>query len=166
VTVQPEATGVAVVKSFQDIIDEALQRVEELFPWDLEEALQDNPQILLLDIREPYEYDAMRIRGSLNVPRGILETACEYDYEDTVPELVEARDRDIVLICRSGNRSVLAADVMQQMGYRRVKSLKTGLRGWSDYEQEMVDGNEKPVDEDTAIEYFTARLRPEQLSKK
>ena len=108
----------------------------------------------------------MHIEGALSVPRGILETACDYDYEETVPELVEARDREIVVICRSGKRSVLAADVMRQMGFRRVRSLKTGMRGWSDYEQAMVDAGGKTVDEDTAIEYFTPKLRPEQLSRK
>lgn len=154
------------VKSFEELVNDCLDEVEELFPWDLEELLQNDPGILILDIREPYEFDAMHIRNSVNVPRGVLESACEYDYEETVPELVEARERDIVVICRSGKRSVLAADVMQKMGYTKVKSLKTGLRGWSDYEQEMVDANGQPVDEDSAIDYFTPKLRPEQLSKK
>ena len=154
------------VKSFEELVNECLDRVEELFPWDLEELLQQDPAIMLLDIREPYEFAAMHIRNAMNVPRGVLESACEYDYEETVPELVQARERDIVVICRSGKRSVLAADVMQKMGYGRVKSLKTGLRGWSDYEQEMVDADGEVVDEDTAIDYFTPKLRPEQLSRK
>lgn len=154
------------MKSFDDIVNESLKNVQELFPWDLEEALQNRPDLLLLDIREPYEFEAMHIKGAINVPRGILESACEYDYEETVPELVEAREREIVLICRSGKRSVLAADVMQQMGYKNVKSLKTGLRGWSDYEQDLIDKTEQLVDEDSAIDYFTPKLRPEQLSKK
>lgn len=153
------------MKSFDDFIAEALKTVSELFPWDLEEELQNNPDLLLLDIREPGEFEAMRIEGAINVPRGILETACDYDYEETEPELAAARERDIVVICRSGKRSVLAADVMQQMGYLNIRSLKTGMRGWSDYEQEMVDGNGVPVDEDSAIDYFTPKLRPEQLSK-
>jgi rhodanese-related sulfurtransferase len=154
------------IKSIDDFINEALKNVDELFPWDLEEKINSNTDILLLDIREPYEFGAMHIKGAFNVPRGILETACDYDYEETVPELVEAREREIVVICRSGKRSVLAADVMQQMGYRKVRSLKTGMRGWRDYEQEMVDAVGEAVDEDAAIEYFTPRLRPEQLSKK
>ncbi|HFD80265.1 MAG TPA: rhodanese-like domain-containing protein [Gammaproteobacteria bacterium] len=154
------------MKTIDDFLEEALKTVDELFPWDLEEEIDKHPDLLLLDVREPYEFDAMHIRGAINVPRGILETACSYDFEETVPELVEARERDIVVICRSGKRSALAASVMQQMGYRSVRSLKTGMRGWSDYEQEMVDADGKPVDEDTAIEYFTPRLRPEQLSKR
>jgi len=65
------------MKTFQALIADALQRVEELFPWDLAEKLAADSDILLVDIREPYEFDAMHIRGSLNVPRGILEMACE-----------------------------------------------------------------------------------------
>jgi len=158
--------GRRTVKSFEELVNDCLDRVEELFPWDLEELLQQDPDIMLLDIREPYEFSAMHIRNAINVPRGVLESACEYDYEETVPELVAARERDIVVICRSGKRSVLAADVMQKMGYSSVKSLKTGLRGWSDYEQEMVDAYGQVVDEDTAIDYFTPKLRPDQLSRK
>ncbi len=154
------------MKTIDDFIAEALTTVDELFPWDLVEDLQNNPDLLLLDIREPYEFDAMHISGAINVPRGILETACDYDYEETLPELVEARERDIIVICRSGKRSALAADVMQQMGYQKARSLKTGMRGWSDYEQKMIDGNGNLVDEDAAIDYFTPKLRPEQLSKK
>ncbi len=154
------------MKTYAQLVDEALQRVDELYPWDLVELLEAGEDILLVDIREPYEYAAMHIDGALNVPRGILETACEYDFEETVPELAAARQRQIVLMCRSGKRSALAADVMQQLGYSKVKSLSTGMRGWSDYEQEMVNGEGRPVDENSAIEYFTARLRPEQLSKK
>ena len=153
-------------KSFEDLVNASLEEVDELFPWDLEQRLQQEDRPLLLDIREPYEFGAMHIRGSLNVPRGVLESACEYDYEETLPELVEARDKDIVVICRSGKRSALAADVMQKLGYESVWSLKTGLRGWSDYEQELVDADGQPVDDDTAIDYFTPRLRPEQLSRK
>lgn len=151
------------MKTFEQIINEALDHVEEIFPWDLADTLQQTPRPILLDVREPYEFDAMHIEGALNVPRGILESACEYNYEETVPELVEAREQEIVVICRSGKRSVLVADVMQKMGYQNVKSLKTGMRGWSDDDQEMIDADGKPVDEDSAIEYFTPRLRPEQI---
>ncbi len=153
------------MKSIDDFLKEALKNVEELFPWDLEIELRDKPDILLLDVREPYEYAAMHIEGAINVPRGILETACSDDYEETQPVLVEAREREIVVVCRSGKRSVLAADILQQMGFRKVRSLKTGMRGWSDYEQGMVDADGRAVDEDAAIDYFTPKLRPEQLSK-
>ncbi len=150
------------MKTFTQLVAESAKNVDEIFPWDLEDKL-DNPP-LLLDVREPYEFDAMHVKDSLNVPRGILETACEYDFEETVPELVEAREQEIVVICRSGNRSIFAAEVMLKMGYKNVVSLKTGLRGWVDYELPLVDANQQEVDEDTADEYFTPKLRPEQMN--
>nr|WP_222932279.1 rhodanese-like domain-containing protein [Allochromatium humboldtianum] len=131
-------------------------------PWDLEERIQANPELLIVDVREPEEFAAMHIEGSINVPRGILESACEWDYEETVPELVQAREREIVVVCRSGYRSVLAAHSMNVLGYTNVVSLKTGLRGWKDYEQPLVDDEGRPVDLDDADVYFTPRLRPEQ----
>lgn len=152
------------MKRFNDFVDECAAEINEIFPWDLEDILKTR-QPLLLDIREPYEYESMHIKDSINVPRGVLESACEYDYEETVPELVNARDKEIIVICRSGKRSVLGAYVMKQMGYVNAISLKTGLRGWSEFEQPLIDKNGNPVDEDTADEYFSPKLRPEQLSE-
>ena len=151
------------MKRFTDLLNEIRHRIKELFPWDVEELLAGESRPLILDIREPSEFAAMHIRDSLHVPRGVLETACEYGYEDTVPELVASRERDVVVVCRSGNRSALAAATLQQLGYRRVYSMKTGLRGWNDYELPLVSGNGSAVPVDQADNFFTARLRPEQL---
>lgn len=124
--------------------------------------MTENPDILLVDVREPYEFKAMHIAGSITAPRGILESACEWDYEETVPELVQARARKVVVVCRSGYRSVFAAFQMQQLGYMDVASLKTGLRGWIDYEQPLVDNDGRVVDPDVAEQYFTVNLRANQ----
>lgn len=154
------------MKTYNDLINECLETVEELFPWDLEIELQTGSKPIILDIREPDEFNTMRIKDSINVPRGILEQSCEWDFEETIPELVEARDKPIILICRSGNRSVLAAYTMQLMGYENVKSLKTGLKGWTDYEQSLVDKNNNDVDIDNAEEYFVSKVKPEQMRPK
>ena len=151
------------MKTFTQLVDECLQHIQEIFPWDLAEKLQESKPIIV-DVREPYEFDAMHIDGSINVPRGILESAVEYDYEETIPELANARNKEVILVCRSGRRSALAALVMQQMGYGNVVSLKTGLRGWNEFEQPMLDKDGNEVDIDDADDYFTAKLRPEQLS--
>ncbi|MBK1644317.1 sulfurtransferase [Thiocapsa imhoffii] len=150
------------MKNFLELIKSCLTDVREIMPWDLEERRESNPDLLILDVREPNEFAAMHIEGSLNVPRGILESACEWDYEETIPELVQARDREVVVVCRSGYRSVLAAHAMTVLGYRKVASLQTGLRGWKDYEQPLVDEAGHDVDLDDADVYFTPRLRPDQ----
>jgi len=154
------------MKKFNQLIQECLERIDEVFPWDLEEMLKQDDKPLLIDVREPNEFEAMHIKNSINVPRGILETSCEYDFDDTVPELVEAREKEVIVICRSGNRSIFAADVMQQMGYTKVVSLKTGLRGWNDSELPLHDHKNDDVDIDDADDFFSPKLRPEQLSPK
>ena len=151
------------MRRFTDLVSDCLPHITEEFPWDVEERLGADAAPLIIDIREPVEYDAMHIGGSLNVPRGILESACEWGYEETVPELVQAREQDVILVCRSGNRSALAAFTLQLMGYRRTTSMKTGLRGWNDYELPLVDKGGRTVPVEEADEYFTTRLRPDQV---
>jgi rhodanese-related sulfurtransferase len=151
------------MKRFTDLVSECLPSISEEFPWDVEVRLRADAPPLILDIREPDEYSTMHIEDSLHVPRGILESACEYDYEETVRELVQARTREIVVVCRSGNRSALAAFTMQLMGYQKVSSMKTGLRGWNDYELPLVNTNGQTVAVDEADEFFTTRLRPDQM---
>ena len=150
------------MKNFLELVRGCLQEVPEIMPWDLAERLQANPDRMIVDVREPDEFAAMHIAGSLNVPRGILESACEWDYEETVPDLVRARQRELVVVCRSGYRSVLAGSSLLLLGFTDVVSLRTGLRGWKDDEQPLVDAADAAVDLDAADAYFTPRLRPDQ----
>lgn len=151
---------------YDDLIADALTRVRELMPWDLSKRLAAGDAPVLLDVREPAEFSLLRIPGSINVPRGVLEQSCEWDFDETVPLLAAARDQEIVLICRSGKRSALAADVMQKMGYSNVVSLRTGVRGWNDFEQPLQDAAGNPIDADAADELLAPRVRPEQRKPK
>ena len=150
------------MKRYADLVAEALTRVMEIMPWDLSRMLATGGKPVLLDVREPAEFALIRIPGSINVPRGVLEQSCEWDFDETLPLLAAGRGLDIVVICRSGYRSALAADVMRQMGYTGVVSLKTGVRGWNDYEQPLVDAAGEPVDADTADALLATKLRPDQ----
>jgi len=150
------------MKSYDELVNDCLDRVQELFPWDLIDEIEADKNILLVDVSEPDEFSRAHIPSSLNVPRGILESACEYDYDETVPELASGKTSDIVIICRSGKRSVLAANTLLEMGFTSVRSLKTGLRGWNDGEYPLVDAKQQPVDPDLAEDYYTTKLRPEQ----
>lgn len=136
------------MKTFAEIVAEAREHIDELFPWDVDEKMKQDSDVLILDIREECEFFSYHVHHSMLIPRGILETACEYNYEDSVPELVEARDREIIVLCRSGNRSLLAAQTMMIMGYKNVTSMKTGLRGWNDYELPLINRQGDVVDPD------------------
>lgn len=154
------------MKLFKDLVAEHAKLIDEIMPWDLEQKLLNTTPPIILDIREPKEFDILHIRSSINVPRGILELACDYNYSETYPELVKSRGKDFVIVCRSGNRSVLATYTMKQMGYKKVASLRTGLKGWNDYEQPLVNNNNQKINIDEAEIALNPKVKPEQLSPK
>ncbi len=144
--------------TYKDLVADITPKIKEYYPWDIEEKLESNDDMLFLDVRENQEYDTMCIEDSLHVPRGILETAVEWDHEETEPELVEARDREIIVVCRSGSRSVFAVYTLMQMGYNNVSSLKTGLRGWNEYDLPLVDMEGNAIDPELGDKYFANKL--------
>jgi rhodanese-related sulfurtransferase len=154
------------MESYDEIVAEALNRVREIMPWDLSRLLATGKKLILLDVREPLEFSMLSIPGSINVPRGVLEQSCEWDYDETVPELAAGREQEIVVICRSGKRSVLAADILLRMGYANVVSLKTGVRGWNDFEQPIIDVKGEVLETDSVDILLTSRLKPEQRKPK
>jgi len=154
------------MKTYAELIADALSEIEEIFPWDLDEKLKEGATPILLDVREPDEFKAAHIEGSINVPRGTLETAVEWDFDDTVPELAARRDKEVIVICRSGNRSALAAQTMKRMGFEKPVSLKTGVRGWNDFELPVYDENDKQVDVDDADELLASNVSEEQRKPK
>ena len=150
-------------KTYKNLISEVLPQIREIFPWDLAD-LCETQEIVIVDIREPEEVAQGSIQGALHVPRGILEAACDWGYSETIPHLVAARDKPVVLACRSGNRSALAAFTLQLMGYQHVYSLKTGIRGWNDAELPLVTPRGDRVNVDEAEHLLSPPVKPEQLA--
>jgi len=150
-------------QTYKALVEALLPQIKKIFPWDMEEMLNANPDIMVVDIREPDEFAQGSIKGSILVPRGILEGACDWGYSDTVPELVRSRDKPVILACRSGNRSALATHTLQLMGYQDVYSLKTGIRGWNDYELPLYDPEGNQVDIDNAEADLSPPVSAEQM---
>jgi rhodanese-related sulfurtransferase len=109
------------MKSGLDLIAEAKQRIAEVTPQDVRGRKEQGESLVLLDVREPNEWNLGRIPGAVHIPRGIMETSIEA----RVP-----REATVVIYCASGNRSALAADTLQQMGYTNVASMSGGFRDW------------------------------------
>ncbi len=112
-------------KTFQQLCDEAKTRIRETTPDEVAARLADPGWGgVLIDVREQDEFRAGHLPGARGIGRGILE----YHIADEVPDT----EREIVLYCRGGNRSALAADALRQMGYTNVYSMRGGFRTWSD----------------------------------
>ena len=148
--------------NYDDLVAESSSRVKEIMPWDLHLWLESGKTPILLDVREPAEFEQIHIAGSINLPRGVLEQGCEWNYDETVPELAAGRNRSVVVICRSGKRSVMAADAMLRLGFIDVVSLKTGIRGWNDCEHPLINAEGEALDADLAEELLAPKLRPDQ----
>lgn len=111
------------MKTAHDLVTAAKALIREIPPEQAEGAVRDAD--LVLDVREADEYAAGHLPGAVLVPRGLLEFKLS-----ATPELGE-RDRNVVVYCKSGGRSALAAAVMQDMGYLHVQSLAGGFDGWA-----------------------------------
>lgn len=76
---------------------------------------------MLVDVREPWEFDVCHIEGSLLVPLGQLPAQVE--------ELPQ--DRPLVIVCHHGNRSHHAAAWLQRLGFVDVHNLRGGVAAWA-----------------------------------
>jgi rhodanese-related sulfurtransferase len=105
-----------------EIVSKAKSKIHEVTPQDVGKQLG---KVLIVDVREPHEYDAGHIPGAINIPRGLLEFQI-----DQHPSLND-RNTEIVLQCQGGGRSALATVSLQELGYKHVSNLAGGYSAWS-----------------------------------
>ena len=86
------------------------------------ELSQSLDRVLLIDVREPFEAEIARIPGARLIPLG--------EFRERMGEI--ERTADIVVHCRSGQRSAKAAKWLQEAGYSRVRNLRGGILAWAD----------------------------------
>ncbi len=80
-----------------------------------------NSDFVLIDVREPHEREEFNVGGEL-IPIGGFMAA--------VPEMEYEKDQEIVVYCRSGNRSGMAKHLLEASGYSNVKNLLGGMLAW------------------------------------
>ena len=117
------------MSSFHQILSEAKSRIQETdAPGSI--ALLSQGYIIL-DVREPEEYEQGSVPNALHIPRGILES----NIENHIPDYAQP----IIVMCASGVRSVFATETLNQMGYSTVVSMDGGFNQWKQmgYECQM-----------------------------
>lgn len=106
--------------TYQELVTRAKRVITEIEPVDLEARLGSD--VVVIDIREPDEFEQGAIPGAQLIPRGLLESGILGRVPDPSTE--------VVLYCAAGARSALAAKTLQDMGYERVRSLAGGFGRW------------------------------------
>ncbi|WIM89338.1 rhodanese-like domain-containing protein [Candidatus Mycobacterium wuenschmannii] len=91
---------------------------------ELRERIVSEAPLWILDVRTPAEFETSHIDGSLNVPLDLLN-----EHAPTVAETLD-RDRDIVLVCRSGQRATQAQQLLQRAGVGNGTVLEKGIADW------------------------------------
>ncbi|RLD47081.1 MAG: hypothetical protein DRI86_01315 [Bacteroidetes bacterium] len=116
--------------SVDEMVAEAKLKVEFIEVEELH-GLLDTADVLVIDVREGYEYNPGYIPVAINIPRGVIEFKMGNDifWENQMlyPPLKEG---PIVLVCKKGHRSILTINTLKQLGFTDVKYLKGGFKAW------------------------------------
>ena len=107
---------------FLKLVNEAKSRVKETDIAGYKKMAAEGSKPVLIDVREDSEWTAGHAAGAIHLGKGIIER----DIETKVPD----KQTTMVLYCGGGFRSALAADTLQQMGYKNVVSLDGGWRAY------------------------------------
>jgi len=89
---------------------------------DLKARLERDPNLLLLDVREPHELQISAIKGAKNIPLG--EVAQRMSELDSAEEMV--------VFCKRGSRSARAIEILSSAGFKKMKNLKGGINAWAE----------------------------------
>jgi len=119
----------------QDFLKEALSivgLVNSLSEEDAYEKIKSTADIVIIDVGEENEFKAEHLDNAILIPRGLLEM--KIGKNDIFPEINKGvtpnKNQPILLYCKVGARSLLAAATLKKMGYKNIYHLKGGLEAW------------------------------------
>ncbi len=105
---------------FEKLVAEAKKKITEIRPTDAEAKMRSGDAVIV-DVREKDEWDEEHISDAIHLSRGTIEL----DIEEKIPDL----NQMIITHCGGGGRSALAAENLQKMGYKNVRSMAGGFNG-------------------------------------
>jgi rhodanese-related sulfurtransferase len=117
--------------SASQIVAEARKTIPEVTVAQAKAELDQGQAGLLVDVREPAEWDKGHIPGAVFAPRGMLEWYADPTTPYAKPELTTKRDARIIVQCATGGRSMLAAETLKKMGYTNVVNMVGGFNEWT-----------------------------------
>lgn len=108
--------------SFLELVNKLKPSITECHIDDVKSVIDSGDTTVIVDVRETEEWDQGFIPGSIHLSKGVIERDIERMFPD--------KNTHLILYCGGGYRSVIAADLLQKMGYTNVKSLAGGIAAW------------------------------------
>ncbi|HEU4585135.1 MAG TPA: rhodanese-like domain-containing protein [Gemmatimonadaceae bacterium] len=108
-------------KGFDELIAGNGNRVSEIPASDAVDMLGKCPDLVYLDVRESHEWNLFRIPGAVHLPVSRVR--------ESVREVIPA-DRRVIVYCARGGRAAQAADIMRELGYCKVATIRGGVLAW------------------------------------
>ena len=127
----PSCSKEKVYSSADEWVAEVQSNLKTVTVDQLKQKIDDFEMFYLLDVREPAEYYPGYIPGAINVPGGILIFKMNDDgFWEEQMSYTPTKEDEIIVFCKKGKRSVMAADQLKKLGYSNVKFLDGGWKKW------------------------------------
>lgn len=98
--------------------------MENITAEELKQRLDNGEQLHIVDVREPHEHEEFNIGGTL-LPLGDIRSMQTDAIDDW-------KDEEVIVYCKSGNRSGQAAMLLESYGFTNVKNLTGGMMNWQE----------------------------------
>lgn len=114
----------------QQLVAEAKAQIKEVDVATA--ATQIAAGTVVIDVREPAEFEAGRLPNSFNIPRGVLE------FKTGEHPALANKDAQLLITCKTGGRAALATLNLQRLGYTQIASIAGGFEAWASSGQNVL----------------------------
>lgn len=96
---------------------------QQITQQEAKEMMEEDSEVIILDVREQFEYESGHIQNAVLLPVGEID-------QDTAKNVIPEKDSVVLVYCRSGNRSKVAAETLAELGYTQIYEFG-GINTWS-----------------------------------
>ncbi len=106
-------------KTFRQMVAEARAEVQVLSPQEAQQRMQQDPNALVIDVREPTDLQPLGvIPGAINIPLGVLPIRADQELPEHLRDArLQDRSRPVITTCGGGGQAALAAKLLKDMGF-------------------------------------------------
>lgn len=139
-----------IYESADEMVAAAAKSVTQITVDDFKKKYDEGELYTLIDVREPGEYNAGFIPGSVNIPAGLLIFNIGKDeFWESEMLYKPEKDEEIIVYCKKGKRGIMAAKSLHELGYKNVKNIEGGWKNWEmnfplEYEKNLDAMHEAP----------------------